>query len=100
MSKTKLILDTARDLRQLAASIEALADAMAGAETSQPDTPIPANAPAKPIPIENVRAVLADKSQAGKQPEVKALLTRFGANRLTDIDPVHYADLIKAAEAL
>lgn len=54
----------------------------------------------KPITIEAVRAVLAEKSQAGKQPQVKELITKFGAKKLTDVDPAQYAKLLKAAEAL
>jgi hypothetical protein len=53
-----------------------------------------------PVTIEQVRAVLAEKSQAGKQPEVKALISKFGANKLTDIEPAHYAELLKEAEEL
>ena len=52
------------------------------------------------ITIEKVRAVLAEKSQSGKQPEVKALITKYGANKLTDIDPAKYADLLKEAEVM
>lgn len=54
----------------------------------------------KTITIEAVRAVLAEKSQAGKQPQVKELITKFGAKKLTDVDPAQYAELLKAAEAL
>lgn len=54
----------------------------------------------EPIKIEKVRAVLAEKSQSGKQPEVKALITKYGAKKLTDIDPDCYEELLKEAEAL
>jgi hypothetical protein len=53
-----------------------------------------------PITIEQVRAVLAEKSQSGKQPHVKALITKFGAKKLTDIDPARYTELLKEAEVL
>lgn len=52
------------------------------------------------ITLEEVRAVLAAKSQAGKQPEVKALITKFGGNKLTDIDPQHYHKLMQEAQVL
>lgn len=52
------------------------------------------------ITIEQIRAVLAEKSQSGKQPEVKALITKFGAPKLTAIDPACYAEMLKEAEAL
>lgn len=74
-----------RDLRQLADDLQAII-------TPKKET--------KEISIEEVRAVLAEKSQAGKQPEVKALITKFGAVKLTDIDPEKYAELLLEAEAL
>lgn len=54
----------------------------------------------KRVNIEKVRAILAAKSQGGKQPEVKALIVKYGANKLTDIDPSHYEALLKEAEVL
>lgn len=100
MSKTQLVLDLARDLRQLAGSIEALADSLTTGE-APPVRPQPESIRPEPaIAIETVRAVLAEKSQNGRQPEVKALISQFGAARLTDIDPARFADLLKAAEAL
>ena len=50
--------------------------------------------------IEQIRAILAEKSQAGKQRQVKELITKFGAKKLTDINPVHYTELLKEAEVL
>lgn len=52
------------------------------------------------ITLEEVRAVLAAKSQAGKQPEVKSLITKFGGNKLTDIAPQHYQQLMQEAQVL
>lgn len=54
----------------------------------------------KTIALEDVREKLALLSQTGKQPEVKALITKFGAKKLTDIDPTYYEELLKEAEAL
>lgn len=54
----------------------------------------------KPVAIEEIRTVLAEKSQSGKQPEVKALITKYGAKKLTDINPASYIDLLAEAEAL
>jgi len=99
MSKIKLALEVVQDLRTLATSIESLANAMQSNESSQVETVIQ---PPKiePITIEKVRAVLAEKSQAGKQPEVKALITKFGVKKLTDIDPACYEQLLVEAEVL
>lgn len=52
------------------------------------------------ITLEQVRAVLATKSQSGKQPEVKALIQKYGAEKLTAIDKACYKELLKEAEEL
>ena len=49
---------------------------------------------------EIVRAKLAALSQSGKQAEVKALITKYGAEKLSDIPEDKYPDLIKDAEGL
>ena len=54
----------------------------------------------KPIPLEKVRAVLAEKSVQGKRKEVQALIIKYGAERLSDIAPEHYASLLAEAEGL
>ena len=98
MSKIKLAFDVVEDLRQLAGSIENLAKSMKDGEASfEAKVQEPKS---ESITIEKVRAVLAEKSQSGKQPEVKELITKFGANKLTDIDPAKFAELLKEAEAL
>lgn len=92
MSKNELALAVVEDLRQLADHLLAIA-------TYQPQE-TKATAKAKEISIETVRAVLADKSQSGKQLEVKALITKHGARKLTDVDPAKYEELLKEAEML
>lgn len=50
--------------------------------------------------IEQVRAVLAEKSQSGLTAQVKDLLQSFGSVKLSGIDPARYSELIEAAKAL
>lgn len=50
--------------------------------------------------MEDVRAVMADKSRKGYTAEVKALLTKRGVNRLSDIDPKEYAALLAEVEVI
>lgn len=52
------------------------------------------------LTLEQIRAVLADKSRAGLTDEVRTLLKKYGADRLSKVDPSHYADLMKDAEVL
>lgn len=56
--------------------------------------------PEKTVTIEDVRAVLASKSQDGKTKEVKALLMKYDAGKLSGVKPEDYAALLKEAEAL
>ena len=52
------------------------------------------------ITMEEVRAVLAQKAASGLSDEVKALLDKHGAKKLSDINPEDYDQLIKEAEAI
>ena len=59
-------------------------------------------APPKPVEkaltIEDVRPVLAKKSIEGHN--VQALILKYGAKKLSEVDPAHYADLLHDAEVL
>jgi hypothetical protein len=99
MNKTKLLLNVVSDLRHLADSIQAVIDS---SEQSEPQAVEPiqkADNPPK-VSIEKIRAVLAEKSQSGKTAEVRVLLQKFGAAKLSEIEPDKYPELLKAAEAL
>ena len=116
MSKMKLLLDVVSDLRSLADSLQAVADAVAQGGQEQPDQTTeerPAQEPEKktaakkeekaepkPLTLEQVRAALAEKSRAGHTSEVKALLIKHGADKLSDIDPAEYLALLAEAEVL
>lgn len=106
VSKTKLLLDVVGDLRSLADSLQAVAEAMAGnepAEAAQAKklaTAKEAKPAAKAVTLEQVRAVLADKSQQGFTADVRALLEKYGAPKLSQIDPVNYAALLADTEEL
>ena len=54
----------------------------------------------KMISLEDVRAVMADKSRMGFTAEVKALITKHGANKLSEVDANEYAALLKEAEGI
>lgn len=99
MSRIKLALEVVQTLRVLAENIEALVTAMESYEDKCHTEKIE-DQKSEPIEIEKVRAVLAEKSQSGKQPEVKALILKYGANKLTDINPDYYPELLKEAESL
>ena len=50
--------------------------------------------------LEDVRGVLAKKSQSGLTSEVREIIVKYGGNKLSEIDPCHYEEIIKDAEAL
>lgn len=122
MSRMKLLLDVVSDLRSLADSLQAVADAAVQGGPEQPDQnpeeksaqkpekktaakraepSIEAPAPdAKLLTLEEVRAVLAEKSRAGHTAEVRALLLKHGADKLSEVDPVEYPALLADAEVL
>lgn len=56
--------------------------------------------PETKVSLEDVRAHLAVLSQKGKTAEVKALILKFGANKLSEVDESKYAELLKEAEGI
>jgi len=80
----------------LATSLHAVADAVAAFAGEEK----PAEEVDSGVTIAEVRKILADKAQAGKQDQVKALIASFGADKLTDIDPEHYPAIKTQGEAL
>ena len=54
----------------------------------------------KPLTLEDVRAVLADKSRQGFTSEVKELLKKHGADKLSEINPAEYKALLADAEVI
>lgn len=54
----------------------------------------------KQLSLEEIRAVLADKSRKGFTAEVKAILTKHGADKLSEVDPAEYKALLAEVEVL
>lgn len=55
----------------------------------------------KPTPtLEDVRAICADKSRQGFTAGVKAILTKHGADKLSEVAPEKYEALLAEVEAL
>ena len=52
----------------------------------------------KALTIEDIRPILARKSIEGHN--VQALILKYGAKKLSEVDPSHYADLLHDAEVL
>ena len=98
-------------VRNLADSLQVVADVLTDMKSvevidAQPVAQIPEKESktkkkkAKVYTFEDVRGVLAEKSQNGLTSEVKGLIAKFGGSKLSDIDPSNYEAIIKEAEVL
>ena len=97
--KYTIYLDIARALRSLVDLIDALADTYR--DVKEPKFVEAQEVKEEPqVSLEEVRAVLASKSQSGNTADVKKLIAKYGANKLSEVPPEHYAALIKDAEVL
>ncbi len=103
MRKMSDMAQTIEELRSAAAAITDAANWLAQQFSSDAEeAPIPE---AKPEPkpaltLEQVRAVLADKSRADHTAAVRGLLQKSGAAKLSQVDPKHYKALMKDAEMI
>lgn len=103
----KHLRDLAEKLKSLSDSIQELSESIDGSDPEEPekvekkteDKPKVAKNE-KEVSLEEVRAVLAEKSHAGLTNEVRGLLEKYGAEKLSLVDPVNYAALLKDAEGL
>ncbi|MCR0265014.1 hypothetical protein MKC73_14025 [[Clostridium] innocuum] len=119
MNKVTTMLDAAAavitDIRSLADSLQVLVDAVSEGGTEgkvsakkalQKKKPAEELKPEskqkkeKPLSLEDVRAVCAEKSREGFTAEVKEILTKHGADKLSEVDPTEYKALLAEVEAL
>lgn len=100
MSKIKLALNVVGDLKSLAESIETLVNAVEEKEEVEESKEVKNAEKKQSYSLEEVRAVLASLSQAGKQVQVKSLITSFGAKKLSDIPATQYTELLEKASEL
>jgi hypothetical protein len=69
-------------------------------KADKPAEPTPEPKPTASVSLDDVRIVLGNLSQSGRQDEVKALISSFGVTRLSEIPTERYAELLAAAEAI
>ena len=111
MDKVKLLLDVIEDIRSLADSLEAVAEAMTRSDSpdtkaEEPKAPAPTAVEETPAPVtkalgkEQLRAFLGEKSLTGHRDAIQALIHKYGGQKFSDIDPKHYPALQKDAEGL
>ena len=98
MGKTSEMATAIEELRNAAAAIKDTADWLAQyfINTDEPEQQDHVHT----FTLEEVRATLANKSRQGYTAEVKALLVKNGADKLSAIDPAKYGELMAEAEVL
>lgn len=106
MSTMKKLAEELEELRhcgeKLIAVSETLTEMFSG-HSETVDTDITAETYTEPktqITLETVRAVLAEKSRAGYTAEVKSLINKYGADKLSDVNPEQYTALLADAEVI
>ncbi|WP_206812130.1 DNA ligase [Paradesulfitobacterium ferrireducens] len=107
MSKMSELSLAVTELKRCGEALISISESLAGwfsgdendriADQSKAEAPGPEE---KPLTLEAVRAVLAEKSRAGHTAEVRALLEKHGAAKLSEINPAEYPALLAEAEVL
>lgn len=105
MSKMGDMAMTIEELRNAAAAINEaanwLAEQFSGTSEEAPAKKPAAEEEKKPkLKLEDVRAVLAEKSRAGHTAAIRTILQKYGASKLSGVDPKHYEALLKDVEVL
>lgn len=95
MSKIKLLLDVVEDMRNLADSLQAIANAVT---ENEPDSS--SETTEVEVTEQQVRDILVTKSQEGYKDECRALIIKHGATNVTNLKPEFYAQVLKEAEAI
>ena len=101
MSKISDMAMTIEELRNAAAAINEAANWLtqqfSGALEELPAEVIDE----KPVlTLEDVRVILAEKSRKGYTSQIRALLQKYGAAKLSGVDPANYEGLLQAVEGL
>ena len=106
MSKMNDMAMTIEELRNAAVAINDAANWLAhrfssNAQQQRENIATNKEEKAKPAPtLEEVRAVLPDKSRDGHTAEIRELLKKYGASKLSLVDPKHYEALLREVEVL
>ena len=98
MSRIKLLMEIKEDAENLASSIGVLLTALESDEELPKEEKVKQEE--RTYEIEDVRKILADKSRLGHTAKIRELLEKYGAKKLSEIEPSNYKDLIADVEKL
>ena len=79
---------------------QSLASMLGGSDEPTPSKPEASAPEEKTITLEEVRAVLAEKSRDGHTAKIRELLQKYGADKLSEINGSDYPALLAEAEEL
>lgn len=91
-------MEIKEDAENLASSIGVLLTALESDEEVPKEEKVKQEE--KTYEIEDVRKILADKSRLGHTAKIRELLEKYGAKKLSEIEPSNYKDLVADVEKL
>lgn len=104
------LLRIAEGFSIVAEGLRGLAKAEGGSKTVEKDTgktqkqdaakAQPETQQENPATLEGIRALMAQKTQEGKSKEIKELLQKYGAAKLSAVKPEDYPALMQEAQVL
>ena len=107
MSKMSELAQCVDELRNAAQSLTTVADSLTALFSGGEEKPVEKVSPAvkesqtrqkpNPITLEQVRAVLVEKSRSGHTEKVRVILKAHGAAKLSEIEPKEYPALLAEA---
>ena len=95
------LLKIAEGFSIVAEGLRGLAKAEGDSKTAEKDTGRTQKVqPESPATLEGIRALMAQKTQEGKSKEIKELLQKYGAAKLSAVKPEDYPALMQEAQVL
>ena len=87
------------ELKRIGDALIKLADAMGTDMVPPQEAQVPAEEEKVPT-FEEIRGAMALKIQEGHSDEIRGLLIKYGASKLSDIDATHYVAFMRDVEAI
>ncbi len=91
---------TIQELHSVATTINEIAEWLSSQFISDNSTAVENLVKEPTLTLEEVRTVLAEKSRNGFTAEIKELLKKYGASKLSEVDSKNYEALLKDTEEL
>lgn len=100
MTNTEAMEQIIEALHAAAKALDEAANRLAGQNVPHPSIAPATNEAEKTLTLEEVRKVAADKARQGHTEEVRQLIQKFGADKLSGVDAARYPAMMKELEAM